>query len=50
VDEWRQSFVPSRTGSLGDVLIDATGAGLGLLTVCAFLNWRARRRAHSLGA
>lgn len=49
-DEWWQSFVPSRTGSLGDVLIDATGAGLGLLAVCAFLNWRARRRAHSLPA
>lgn len=34
-DEWHQSFVPSRDGSLHDVLIDACGAALGLL-----LLWR----------
>ena len=28
-DEWHQSFVPSRTASMVDVLIDATGATLG---------------------
>ena len=28
-DEWHQSFVPSRTASALDVLIDATGATLG---------------------
>ena len=28
-DEWHQSFVPSRTPSAWDVLIDATGATLG---------------------
>jgi len=28
-DEWHQSFVPSRTPSGWDVLIDATGATLG---------------------
>lgn len=27
-DEWHQSFVPSRTASAWDVLIDATGASL----------------------
>jgi VanZ family protein len=25
-DEWHQSFVPNRTSSVKDVLIDATGA------------------------
>ena len=30
-DEWHQSFVPSRGGSIHDVLIDASGAALGLL-------------------
>jgi VanZ family protein len=30
-DEWHQSFVPSREGSVRDVLIDGVGAGLGLL-------------------
>jgi len=28
-DEWHQSFVPSRTPSVWDVLIDTTGAALG---------------------
>lgn len=29
-DEYHQTFVPGRGGNLKDVLIDATGAGLGL--------------------
>jgi VanZ family protein len=33
VDEYHQSFVPSRTSSLGDVCIDCLGAILGIL-VC----------------
>jgi VanZ family protein len=36
-DEWHQAFVPSRTADLGDVLIDSSGALLGLAAV--FL-WR----------
>jgi VanZ family protein len=34
-DEWHQSFIPGRTAALGDVLIDSTGALLGL--ILAFL-------------
>jgi VanZ family protein len=30
-DEWHQSFVPSRMGQAGDVLIDAAGAAAALL-------------------
>lgn len=30
-DEWRQTFIPGRSGSLLDVAIDALGAGIGQL-------------------
>lgn len=40
-DEWHQSLVPTRQGSPVDVLIDATGAALGLLLLWA---WGKRRR------
>jgi len=32
-DEWHQSFVPSRTADLNDVLIDSSGALIGLMLV-----------------
>ena len=38
-DEWHQSFVPSREGSVWDVLLDAAGAWLGLVVL-----WRAGLR------
>ncbi len=33
VDEWQQSFVPSRTGTVNDVFIDSVGAGTLLLAL-----------------
>lgn len=39
-DEWHQSFVPSREGKFVDVLIDSTGAALGLLACWSFGRWR----------
>jgi VanZ family protein len=33
-DEYHQTFVPGRNGSTTDVLIDATGAALGLWLLC----------------
>jgi VanZ family protein len=33
LDEWHQTFVPGRSGSPLDVMIDAAGAGIGLLLV-----------------
>jgi VanZ family protein len=36
-DELHQSTVPSRTGSFGDVLVDMTGASLGILLFCLFM-------------
>ena len=38
-DEWHQSFVPSRDGSVWDVLLDTAGATLGMV-----LLWRAGLR------
>ncbi len=35
-DEIHQAFVPSREASAGDVLLDTTGAALGLLCLWAF--------------
>jgi VanZ family protein len=35
-DEWHQSFVPGRYGSLGDVALDALGAVLGVLLAASF--------------
>ena len=39
LDEWHQSFVPGRSCSLGDFLVDLIGMGVML----AFLHWRAVR-------
>ena len=37
-DEYHQSFVPSRTASLHDVMIDICGALIGLLICLAFIH------------
>jgi VanZ family protein len=39
-DEFHQNFVPSRQASAADVLIDATGALLGLLFLHSLGRWR----------
>jgi VanZ family protein len=43
VDEYHQSFVPSRTGSFYDVLVDYGGALLGIL-ICRAIHLALRRR------
>ena len=47
VDEYHQSFLPSRTGTIYDSLLDMTGGATAL--ACARL-WLARRRGKSGGA
>jgi VanZ family protein len=42
-DEWHQSFVPSRDGSIHDVIIDGAGAALGLALWYGWLLWRQAR-------
>ncbi len=39
VDELRQSFVETRTGSLTDVAIDFAGGALGVVLIVAFHRW-----------
>ncbi len=41
-DEFHQTFVPSRQGSVRDVLLDTAGAALGLLCLWAVGRWRKR--------
>ena len=46
-DEYHQSFVPSRSSSVHDVLIDASGAAVALIIVC-LANWHRSRRLEPL--
>ena len=43
LDELHQAFVPERTGSALDSLLDTCGAATALLVVWAFALWRSRR-------
>lgn len=49
-DEWYQTIVPGRQGSLWDVGIDSLGAALGLLAFWLICGWRQGRRHRSNGA
>ena len=46
LDEWHQTFVPGRTGSLRDVIIDTCGAALGAAVVF-FITHCIRERKQS---
>ncbi len=41
-DEFHQKFVPTRTASVWDVMIDVAGASLALLAVRGWCAWRGR--------
>lgn len=43
-DEWHQTFVPGRTGSIQDVLLDAAGAAVGV-ALAAWVTSRSRRHS-----
>jgi VanZ family protein len=47
-DEYHQAFIPSRTSSLGDVLIDYLGAFTGIL-ICRAIHQVTRRDAANTG-
>ena len=49
-DEFHQSFVSTRTASVGDVLIDAIGAGLGLALVFLWRWFSGRYHNRAVGA
>jgi VanZ family protein len=47
LDEWHQSFIPTRTGTVRDVVLD-TCAGIGAqILVCLWMTWRSRRSLSS---
>ena len=46
LDEFHQSFVPSRGSSLRDVFLDFTGAVFFQLVIAIWLGWRADRAAE----
>ena len=47
-DEIHQAFVPTRQASPWDVMIDATGAVLGLLAIWLVCRWRMRYRKKDI--
>ena len=47
-DEFHQRFVPTRTASVWDVMIDVAGAGLALLAIRGWCAWRTRRAGPEL--
>ncbi len=46
-DEFHQLFVPTRQGSVHDVLIDTTGAALGMIALWGLWKWRERRAGRA---
>ena len=50
IDEFHQSFVTSRTGAVGDVMIDITGAMLGAAICWTVINRRISSRAAAAQA
>jgi VanZ family protein len=49
-DEWHQSLVPSRDGTVHDVIIDSAGAALGLLLWHRWLGLRREDRSERVRA
>ncbi len=45
-DEFHQTFIPSRTGTSRDVLVDSAGAVLALLFLWTFRRWRRGSRTQ----
>ncbi len=43
LDEWHQSFLPSRTGVFRDVVLDSCGALTAQVLIFLFLTWRPRQ-------
>lgn len=43
LDEWHQTFIPSRTGVFSDVVLDSCAALTAQILIFLFLNWKPRR-------
>ena len=44
LDEWHQAFIPSRTGSVRDVLLDSSAAGMAQLLLYITLRYKIAKR------
>ena len=42
LDEWHQTFIPSRTGAISDVMLDSFAALTAQVLIFIFLTWRPR--------
>ena len=42
LDEWHQTFIPSRTGAFRDVVLDSCAALTAQVLIFLFLNWKPR--------
>jgi VanZ family protein len=43
LDEWHQTFIPSRTGAFSDVVLDSSGALTAQILIFLYLTWKPRR-------
>jgi len=43
LDEWHQTFLPSRTGAISDVLLDSSAALTAQVLIFLYLTWKPRR-------
>jgi VanZ family protein len=43
LDEWHQTFLPSRTGTFSDVMLDSCAALTAQLLIFLYLTWKPRR-------
>jgi VanZ family protein len=43
LDEWHQTFIPSRTGRISDVMLDSIAALTAQVLIFLYLSWKPRR-------
>jgi VanZ family protein len=43
LDEWHQTFIPSRTGAIKDVMLDSCAALTAQVLIFLYLSWKPRR-------
>jgi VanZ family protein len=43
LDEWHQTFIPSRTGAVSDVMLDSIAALTAQVLIFLYLTWKPRR-------
>jgi VanZ family protein len=49
MDEWHQSYIPSRTGAVSDVILDSTAALFAQIVIYVWLRARRSRESQEVG-